>query len=559
MKMKKNLLLAALGLLAAVSASAQTFSWARKYGGEGEDVVRSLAVDDDGNSYLTGYFTDTASFGNVTLTSNGWYDVFVTKTDTNGNLIWAKGFGSASFDYGTAVYTDHSGNVYISGVFEESFDADPGTGVTTLTSAGQQDIFVIKLKADGDFVWAKSMGGAGYEETTALGTDLEGNLYITGYFYDTVNFNPGGEVAELSPMGSCDGFIVKFDTNGGFTWAQRFGGSDIDLPMAMNVQDNGDMYITGQFREMADFNPNPVEAFFLFTESNGRSVFLMHLNNDGYLQEALNLGESQGDVIGRDIAIDADGNAYIAGSYSGELVLNGGTDNEISFNSGGFTKGFALKANVVDGVAWAKPFVSQEPNFGFGVAVNAAGQTFVSGFFAESITFGDTVLTQETENADENFIAALDANGNFTSAVQFGGANFLDSHHLRSDASGNLYTSGAMETLVDLNPVPGQDFPMESLGYRDTYLLKLKMPVLGTNDPAFVQDVFLYPNPASGFTYVHAAQNLSGMPYEVYDVSGRKIESGNVLADNAISLQNLPSGVYTLAVKGLHIFRIINQ
>ncbi len=99
-------------------------SGAAVLGGIGEDVVRKFYVDAAGNSYSTGYFTDSADFAISgtphMLTSNGFFDVFVQKTGPDGNLLWAQPMGGASFDYGTGITADAQGNVYVTGVYEEA-------------------------------------------------------------------------------------------------------------------------------------------------------------------------------------------------------------------------------------------------------------------------------------------------------------------------------------------------------------------------------------------------------------------------------------------------------
>jgi len=541
---------------------AQNFIWGKAYGGEGEDVVRAMTVDGEGTTYLTGYFTDTSVFGSgaetTTFTSGGFYDVFVSKTSTTGNLLWVKAFGAAANEYGTAIATDAQGNVYVSGVFEESFDADPGTGVNILTTAGGLDIFVIKLNAEGNFVWAKSLGGEGYEETTAMGIDGAGNLYVAGYFYAAANFNNGGAGGELTPYGSSDGFIVKYAQDGTFTWAQQFGGTDIDLPVAMKVMNNGDLYLTGKFRETADFNPNPEASFTLSTEPDNSGVFVMHLNSAGYLQHAVNMGESPYEAISRDLDVDSQGNAYITGHYGGPMVFNPGGENEISLDSGEFTEGFIAKVNFTTGVTWAKAFECDAASFGLSVAVNSLSETFVSGFFAEAIVMGDIVLEQQSENADDNFLAKLDAQGNFVNAYAYGGANYLDSHHLKIDDANVLYIAGAFENSVDLNPLTGESLEVQSNGFRDTYIIKMDSNTLGVSNPDLKKITF-YPNPVNDVAYIQSAENLTGTDFNVYEASGRGVIKGKIASGNTINLNTLSNGIYMVEVSNHAKFKIIKN
>ncbi|MFA7028830.1 MAG: SBBP repeat-containing protein, partial [Candidatus Cloacimonadaceae bacterium] len=155
--------------------------WAQKAGGTSDDGGYSIAIDSSGNSYVTGYFHSTASFGNITLTSSGSYDIFVAKLDSNGNWLWAKKAGGTSDDYGYSITIDFSGNSYVTGYFYST----ASFGTTTLTSSGDCDIFVAKMDSSGNWLWAKKAGGTYSDEGWGIAIDSSGNSYVTGYFEGT--------------------------------------------------------------------------------------------------------------------------------------------------------------------------------------------------------------------------------------------------------------------------------------------------------------------------------------------------------------------------------------
>ena len=128
-------------------------------------------------------------------------------------LQWAKSMGGADRDYGSSIALDGSGNVYTTGFFEGTSDFDPGAGVFNLTSAGSVDIFVSKLDASGNFVWAKAMGGANLDVGYSIALDGSGNVYTTGYFFGTSDFDPGAGVANLTSAGIYDIFVAKYFQN----------------------------------------------------------------------------------------------------------------------------------------------------------------------------------------------------------------------------------------------------------------------------------------------------------------------------------------------------------
>ena len=229
-------------------------SCGRAVGGTGTDSGRSVALDGSGNVYVTGGFSETVDFdpgaGIVELTSAGSFDVFVSKLDANGNLLWARRVGGTSDDSGGGVVVDGSGNVYVTGhFFSGTVDFDPGAGIVELTSAGFYDVFVLKLNGSGDFVWARHMGGSGSDVGNAVAGDAAGNVYITGYFNGTADFDPGAGTSGPRPRPASLTCSLKLDSNGALVWASRAGGTDFDNGDGV-VVDGGNVYVTGAFRRL---------------------------------------------------------------------------------------------------------------------------------------------------------------------------------------------------------------------------------------------------------------------------------------------------------------------
>ena len=194
--------------------SSGNFIWVKSFGGSYSDGGNSITVDASGNVYTIGFFIDTVDFdpgvGTANLTSSeGTYDTFVQKLDASGNFIWAHSFGGISTDYGNAITVDASGNVYTTGNFEDTVDFDPGAGTANLTSVGLEDIFVQKLDASGNFIWAKSFGASDEDEGSSITVDALGNVYTTGYFQGTVDFDPGVGTNNFTSAGFSDVFIQK--------------------------------------------------------------------------------------------------------------------------------------------------------------------------------------------------------------------------------------------------------------------------------------------------------------------------------------------------------------
>ena len=195
--------------------------------------------------------------------------------------MWAKNLtGSTAQDYTnwTTSTIDANENIYLTGRLSGTIDFDPGVGVHSLTSNGQQQAFFVeKLDSNGGFIWANSIGGnAAYTEAIAI--DTENSVYITGGFEGTVDFDPSASSSNLTSTGADDIFIQKMDTDGNFAWAQSMGGTDIDWGGAITLDQNNDILLTGDFLSTTDLDPGVGTANFTSTGSD-EDVFVSKLNN----------------------------------------------------------------------------------------------------------------------------------------------------------------------------------------------------------------------------------------------------------------------------------------
>jgi hypothetical protein len=207
-------------------------------GGADVDYGFQLAVGASGNVYLAGAFKGTADFdpgnGTYDLTSEGNYDIFISKLDEAGNFLWAKQIGGTLVDYVDAMTIDAEENIYTTGYFQGTADFNPGSGTANLSSAGNGDIFISKLDDSGNFIWAKGIGGTANDIGVGIGLDAEGNIYTTGYFSETVDFDPEAGIYELTSAGDFDVFTLKLGNGGQQTGIMETTSEELKLSVYPN-------------------------------------------------------------------------------------------------------------------------------------------------------------------------------------------------------------------------------------------------------------------------------------------------------------------------------------
>src|SRR5690606_5167968 len=186
--------------------------------GSGQDVGMSIALDATGNIYATGFFEGITDFnpgdGTHYLISNENASVFILKLNKHGYFHWAKQMGGIEWDQGNSIVVDDYGDIYTTGHFQGEVQFGLGPEAFVLTSAGNEDVFIQKLNTHGNFVWVKQMGGAGTDEGMSIAVDDLGNIYTTGYFENSVDFDPGAGIAMLTSAGGGDVFIQKLSQPG---------------------------------------------------------------------------------------------------------------------------------------------------------------------------------------------------------------------------------------------------------------------------------------------------------------------------------------------------------
>lgn len=379
--------------------NAGTLVWAKHFQNPSnstiyQGVITSICLDNGGNVYSTGAFSIPLDFdpGPATFTmdpalGNG----FLTKLDMSGNLVWAKQFGRDSSGKGTRIHLNSAGSLILVGEFKNNNnDLDPGPAVYNVSALGSSDFFISEITTNGNLNWTKVIGGAAASTFVSSSViDNSGNIVTIGTFSLGIDFDPG---TSTFTMNSQNGkvFVNVLSSNGTFVnaWQLNLAGGAVN---DVNVDNFGNIHLTGQFSNPSDFDPGPGTS--TLSMSGPYDAFVSKYSAAGTLiwAKALNGPIAE---IGYRLRVNSSAEVFVSGSFQGTLDLNPG--------SGSY--------NIVSPVA--PPYV-------------------------------------------DSYMVKLDPNGIFLWGKQFTGPGGETINQLVLDQSGNVFATGGVTNGSDLDPGPG--------------------------------------------------------------------------------------------------------
>lgn len=373
--------------------------WSKTIVGAKDNQLYSadLAIDSAGNVFLGGLFAKMVDFnpdaGVANLTSTGTgQNVFLLKLKNDGSFEWVKHFratnaqGTTLFGPSVAVQSDA---VVIAGSFVGGIDLDPGVATKAVNSAGNYDIFMVKLTQSGNHVWSRTIGGTNLGGENTFGDncndiiiDQNKNIWFTGSFWGDVDFNPNAGVNNLTVGGS---YVLKLDANANFIWAKKFTGGtpyDIGLDQDMNV------YVTGGLKGIADFDPS--NNIFNLDSGNDIHTFVTSLSSAGNFRWAKRLGSLGGWVYPSNLAANSSG-VYLTGSFTKTDDFNpdAGVLNLVS--AGGNDIYLTKLSTTTGSLQWAKRIGAKADEVGLGITLDLSGNLISVGYFTGKVDFDPSV------------------------------------------------------------------------------------------------------------------------------------------------------------------------
>lgn len=543
------------------------------YSSAGMEYGKASAVDAS-NNYINGsLFQNTINVnpnGTSTLTAPGAAtQIALTKYNAKGQLLWANQLGGANTSEAPhGIGTDANNNIYVTGYFgsttltgAQTANFNPAGG-GTISTEGNEDIFVAKYDSNGVYQWAFGLGNIGQETQERawdIATDRAGNSYVVGGFHGTMNFNPLGSAMNYSlPDATAGLFIAKYNTNGIAQWMVVLDvkGNDVfgETYATCDLDAFGNLYVAGNFRG-TNVNFNPLGTMTALSSAGQNDIFIAKYNvSNGNLVWAKRIGSAAQDLVSPGaLRCDNNGNPYFTGRLSGTNTVNfdpnGGTS--AIANSALYIAGYDTNGNL----RYAKGMSSGAGDGGHRIQFDQANNVYLAGWMNGTATFGNISRTANSTTADCFLAKYTNDLSACLWALNFGGTGATANNiiaGLSVDKENNPIITGQLYgTNANINPL-GTALNFSSVGNNDCFVIKY------TTNGTLWQDlssgvgeikddnsaVSIYPNPTSDFICIKTQQSVKLA--EMHNSTGQKIDIK--LKNNRIAVADLAKGVYFLTL-----------
>ncbi len=384
---------------------------------------------------------------------------------------WAGKIAGTGNDYGDFIKTDAAGNIYVAGRFDGTCDFDPNTGITNKTSAGSSDGYIAKYTSLGALSWVITMGSTGTDRVYSIDVDAAGNVYATGNYNLTVDFDPGPGSLNYTSIGGLDVFMAKYDTNGNLVWANTIGDLNSEIAECIALDASGNFYVGGEFNSPSiDLDAG---ATSLVVNNGSATVtydpFLVKYDTSGTFQWGFNLQGLSSDYI-KSVAVDPNDNVLVGGYFFTTMNVDpvGGT----SYTALGSADCFIARYSSAGSYDWSTQFGGSLADNIFSITT-ANNNIYATGTFNSVVDFnpGIDTLNIQSKGSTDVFILSLSNTGNFNWAGGIGGTGADNSNYIIANAAGDVYIAGSFIDSADFDPSNVTNF-IHTYDGRDGFIAK---------------------------------------------------------------------------------------
>jgi hypothetical protein len=560
--MKKLILLVILFCSFYFMSAAQVpnWQWAQTIQGAKDDNGRSIATDSKSNVVMVGDFlsdsiaSGSQYFPNVNPTGGvinqyKMSDIFVSKYDSLGSILWTKTFGGDSIDIAACVAIDHEDNIIVVGKFNGNTMQIGGIVLTKPIGQVAPDAFIFKLDPNGNVLWAINVGGTSVEEGKAVTTDEYDNIYMAGLFW-SANVNFGANT--FSSAGLDDIFITKYSSTGTAIWTKTFGSASSESVVDICADKQGYVYFTGEYRAsnltIGTLLPGNLDS------SPTTEVYVSKMDNNGNIMWTKTANCSGSDYV-KGVGVDLQKNVLITGRFAdfyinidGNIFPGDQTNNPSCTNGSGF---FLIKFDSVGTFQWFQTISISIEEVGLSVKTDKDNNIFVAAFGKGDTLMIDTMMVYNIPNS-ATLLLKYDPNGHIIWQKTFGEADHQGYGDTETDIDiskeGILYLGStffkqtyAMDSITATNSNSFTTDPIiAKIGLWDSQITDIL-------HYTFNHGYNVFPNPTKDIINIQV--NEQNAPYNIslWNVQGQflkewKVQKGNV----CISFGDIQSGIYFL-------------
>ncbi len=509
--------------------SAGNFVWVKTIGGLGLDFTRAIALDLMGNIIITGKFQHTVDFdpglSEFNLTANGDEDSFILKLNSSGAFIWVKSMDLIPLTL-ESMEVDDNGNIYMAGAYTAAADANPGAGTSMIYPEGGLDMYILKFDSAGEFEWVESIGGVGSDYATSMVFDANEDLLLTGYYSDSVNFNPGHETGQWLYSNGPSLFILKLAANGDFEWVKSTEGPGISTGLGIGTNNFEEYYIRGWLDGTEDFDFG-LGTYNLTTGAGLKCEILMKIDAQGNLLWVKKMMESSNLFGLSDFDFDQFGNLYLAGSFDVVATFNPEISPVVLPATTGMDV-FLMKVNSVGDFIWVKGLygpISQECRT---LILDDLGDIYYSGSFVSTVDFnlemGTHYMTSNNVSHDI-FISRLSqcmVDDGVTIAGSTITANSIGISYQWIDCSNNSIIQNA--TSQSFSPSQNGTYAVQiDMGNCTGTSICTTINNVGLEENTDGNSLTIFPNPSNGIVHMDLSSFLKEITVNVYTMQGQSV------------------------------------
>lgn len=443
------------------------------YFATGPDEVRAndVCADAFGNVFVVGDFRGTVDLdpGPDTLefVSTGGPDLYITKLDSMGRVLWGHGIGGSGFDRAQSVATLSDGSVVVVGEYQGTVDFDPGPGQLLLTNEPFEiRTYILRLDGDGELVWAYNLGNGTLPFKVVV--DTEDRIYAGGYFQGVTDLDPGPGVLQTISNGGSDPWVVKLNSAGELIWARSFGGPSFDNLIDIALDGFGHLLLTGGFSGNMDADPGPGTFILPAPGANRRDVFVSKWDTSGTFVWARQFTTTNSNTTGLGVCSDPWGNVITTGFFSGNTDFDPGPGTEVL--NGNYDM-FVHKMDPDGEFLWVRHYGNPDLGAGEEVRCDAEGNIHVVGYVGGTVDFDpgpDQAIVSSTLNS--GVLLRLDPSGGFIDVYGWSGDHNVALAGMDLLPDGNVLVCGGFRGTFDIDAGPDTEL-VSVVGELDAWAL----------------------------------------------------------------------------------------